>query len=182
MAGANLTDDMALQATVLAGLFRAQVASGGLSRVPPALPGEAAAAAGLSETQARLFISGRLVLPPHQSSVFIAAILEGLRALDVARADSLRSDRPPAPESAPELVEAAGAQLRRDFPSWNIALPAGYEKIGGNEPVALVWRAVRAGSMKEETGVSAAELGSKMRMVEAKDAKDKKDHRRYMEG
>jgi len=181
MAGANLSDDVALQATAICGLFRAMVASGTLGRGDLVDLPAMAAAAGISEAQARMFISGRVVLPPRQAVTFVAGVLERMRAVDSARAEALAGGGPPGAEATAEGVEAAGAALRRQYPDWQVSLPAGYEGLGGEEAVRLVWTARRPGR-PDLAAVSAAELGGKMRLAEADMADTARKRKAWMEG
>ncbi len=180
----NLNDELALCSTAIAGLFRAAAAAGGLGRGDLADLPAAATAAGISEARARMFVSGQVQLPPHQAMVFVTAVLERLRALDAARHEALAGGGPPSAESTAEAVEAAGEALRREFPAWQVSLPAGYEGLGGEEAVRLVWTARRPGR-PDLAAVSAAELGGKMRLAEADMADPGGEARRqkaWMEG
>lgn len=183
MAPANHSDDLALHASAISGLFRVLLTGGSLGRTDVLSLPSAAAAAGLSEEQCRQFFAGSLSLAPHQSMVLVTTLLERQRALQVERARSVVGTAVPvASESSAEGAEAAVKQLERDFPSWRFAVPDGVRDLGTDRPAKLIWRASHEGSQAVVHGVSAAELRRRVEGHEAARAVAAKRFAAYAKG
>src|SRR5437870_2074676 len=107
MAGASLSDDMALCSAALAGICRLLVSKGLL---PAHELIRVAGGAGLSESQAGQFTRGQLTLAPHQALKLVAAAFDRLRVME-ANAAELRAANAPAPVPAETTLDGAKAEV-----------------------------------------------------------------------
>ena len=164
MAGANLSDDVALCSQAIAGLFRLLVGRGMLK---PQDITPVAAAAGLSEAEAAAFARGETVLATHQSLVLMCSVFDRIRARQVAAAE-LRASMTAVPVPAETTLagsQAAVDRLAKDFPSWRFPLPDGAEVEGDRRK--LVWRAYNEEHNLHRTGATERELRGKVELLEA---------------
>jgi hypothetical protein len=180
MAGAPLSDDVALCSAAIAGLCQLLVSRGLLRPHELTL---VAGAAGLSEGQAGLFARGELTLPPHQALVLVVAAFGRLRVIAAAAAESRASSAavPVAAESSLAGAKAEVEALRRDFGSWRFELPSGWKSLG-TPKVKLAWKASHTGDWPDVYGATAAELRSKLGGVESALAADEKIQAQYLAG
>jgi hypothetical protein len=180
MAGAALSDDVALCSAAIAGLCRVLVNRGLLRPHELTL---VAASAGLSEGQAGQFARGELTLAPHQTLTLVVAAFERLRVMQVSAAESRASSAPvPVPaETTEEGAQAAVAALAKDFGGWRFPLPDGIESIG-TDRVKLIWRARHTGTWPDVAAVTAAELRGKLERIEASLAADERIQEKYRSG
>jgi hypothetical protein len=179
MAGAALSDDVALCSAAIAGLCRLLVNRGLLRPHELTL---VASAAGLSESQAGQFARGELTLPPHQTLTLVVAAFERLRVMAVSAAESRVSSAPVpvAAETTEDGALAAVEQLRKDFPDWRPGVD-GLETIAAGRP-KLVWHAQHSGTWPDVAAVTAAELRGKLERIEETLAADAKIQEQYRSG
>jgi hypothetical protein len=178
MAGANLSDDVALCSQVVAGISRLLI-HGGLLRSHELTA--VAAAAGLTVTQVSQFARGELVLPPHQTLVLMSAVFDRQRVQQVAAAESRKAGTaaPVPAESSEAGAQEAVKRLGKDFPDWKIRVD-GLESIAAGR-AKLIWRAEHGGNWPDVAAVSAAELAGKLEQIEvalAAERKQQEDSRR----
>jgi hypothetical protein len=178
MAGANLSDDVALCSTAIAGVCRVLLRAG-LLRAHEFTA--VAAAAGLTVAQVAQFSRGEAQLPPHQTLTLVVAMFERQRALQIAAAESraAMTAAPVASESSEAGALAEAKRLGKVFPDWKIRVD-GLESIPAGR-AKLIWRAGHTGNWPDVAAVSAAELAGKLEQIEvalAAERKQQEDARR----
>jgi DNA-binding transcriptional regulator YdaS (Cro superfamily) len=179
MAGANLSDDVALCSAAIAGLARLLITRGLLR------PHEFTAVAdraGLSEAQAGQFTRGEVLLPPHQCLTLVVAAFERMRTMEVSAAE-LRTAQTAVP--VPAETTLAGAQaavdkLAKNFPDWQFPLPDGAEVEGDRRK--LTWRARHPENNLDRTGATEAELRGKVTLLDAGFKAEAEQLARYHDG